>query len=227
MEVLTASKGVRGLAAILVVTSHLSISFAPSLVFTPTPEAMLSFWHWPFVRAFAEGFPWVALFLLLSGFVNALKPIKQMRSGQQDAALRTIALNCFRRSLRLVIPCTIATLISWTICQFGGYKVGKAVDNHWMASTSPEASATFGQAIKDLTWTIYTTWTAADNYYDKNQWTMVWFLKGSMALFLALIATSRAKPSMRMLIIFGLFAWSWRAHDGSYILIPLIPCLPC
>jgi hypothetical protein len=186
---------------------------------------MLSFWHWPFIRPFAEGFPWVALFLLLSGFVNALKPIKQMRSYQQDAALKTIALNSFRRSLRLVIPCTIATLISWTICQFGGYKVGKAVDNWWMANTSPEASATLGQAIKDLTWTIYTTWTAADNYYDKNQWTMMWFLKGSIALFVALLATSRAKPSMRMLIIFGLFAWSWKAHDGSYFFACCFPVL--
>jgi hypothetical protein len=43
---------------------------------------------------------------------------------------------------------------------------------------------------------------------------MVWFLKGSMSLFLVLLATTTAKPSMRMLIVFALFAWSWRAHDG-------------
>jgi len=84
-----------------------------------------------------------------------------------------------------------------------------------MSSTSPDASETFGGALGELLHSFYTTWTSASNYYDANQWCMQWFLRGSMTLYLVLLSLNNAKPSMRRLILLGLFAWSWKMHEGE------------
>jgi len=174
----------------------------------------VSFWHWPIIRTPAEGFPWVAIFFVLSGYVNALKPIKLMRTEQRDTALSGLATSAFRRSLRLVLPCTIVTVLTWIMAQFGAFQIGKAVNSHWLSSTSPAGSAAVWQAIKDLSWAIYSTWVGANNYYDMNQWSMMWFLKGSLALYLLLVAVSKCTPAGRMCIVFAVFALNWKLHDG-------------
>lgn len=208
-------QGFRGIASIFVVASHLSISFKPDLVFTPSPEAAVTFWHWPIIRTFAEGFPWVGIFFVLSGYVNALKPIKLMRNDQRDSALSGLATSALRRSLRLILPCTIITFLTWIMAQFGAFQVGKAVNSHWLSSTSPAGSPTTWQAVKDLAYAYWSTWVGANNYYDMNQWSMMWFLKGSMTLYLVLVAVSRVTPTARMIIIFMLFSIYWKLGDGK------------
>ncbi|KAK3066122.1 hypothetical protein LTS18_002007, partial [Coniosporium uncinatum] len=81
--------------------------------------------------------------------------------------------------------------------------MGRISDSDWMRNTSPKASDSMGQAIRDLFWWMFKTWAHSDNMYDKNQWTMMWFLKGSMTLFVALLATLRFAPKWRVAI----FAW--------------------
>ena len=83
-----------------------------------------------------------------------------------------------------------------------------------MQNTSPSASETWWKSIEELFWAFYTNLTNGTNYYDENQWCMLSFLKGSMTLYLVLMATVRATPVMRRIIIGGLFLWSWKAHDG-------------
>jgi peptidoglycan/LPS O-acetylase OafA/YrhL len=156
----------------------------------------------------------VATFLLLTGFVNALKPIKLARSGRSDVALGSLASSAFRRTLRLMLPCTVATIMSWALCQLGGYEIGRLVESEWMSYTSPPRSTTLFGIASDLIQAIYATWARADNIYDKNQWTMEWFLKGSMVLFVTLLATVKATAKYRMLIFLVLFLYSWESMDA-------------
>jgi hypothetical protein len=137
-----------------------------------------------------------------------------MRTEQRDIALSGLATSALRRSLRLVLPCTVITILTWIMAQFGAFQVGKAVNSHWLSSTSPSASATVWQSIKDLSWAFWCTWVGAANYYDMNQWSMMWFLKGSMALYLILVAVSKVTPGARMSIVFMVFAINWKLHDG-------------
>ena len=115
------------------------------------------------------------------------------------------------------MPPTITTVVSCILAQFGAYTMAKSRGNAWMSSTSPDASATFGDAIGELFHSFYTTWTSASNYYDANQWCMMWILRGSMTLYLVLLGLARAKPSMRRLVLLGLFAWSWKSYEGETI----------
>jgi len=119
-----------------------------------------------------------------------------------------------------MIPPTITTIASCILAQFGAYTLAKSKGNAWMSSTSPDASATFGDAVKELLHSFYTTWTSASNYYDANQWCMMWILKGSMTLYLVLLGLARAKPCMRRLILLGLFVWSWKTHEGEQVSLP-------
>jgi peptidoglycan/LPS O-acetylase OafA/YrhL len=170
----------------------------------------------PFIRIYAEGFPWLAIFLVLTGFVNSLKPIQQARADKTASSLAGLASSAFRRTLRLVLPCTIATIISWTIVQCGGYSIGKMVDSEWMNNTCGAApSGSFFGAIYDLIRAVFRTWAYMDNEYDRNQWAMSWFLKGNMVLYVTLLATVRAQPRHRMLIFLALFLYSCKMCDGK------------
>jgi hypothetical protein len=167
----------------------------------------------PFIRAPLEGYSWVSMFLVLTGFVNALKPIKQARDGRVDAALSGLASSCLRRTSRLVLPCTIATLFSWMACELGWFKMGSIANSVWMRETSPQPSGSVWAALKSLGRAIYDTWTSYSNAMDKNQWVMLWFLKGSLMLYVALLATTSAVAKYRMLIFGGLFLYSWETCD--------------
>ncbi|KAF2434181.1 hypothetical protein EJ08DRAFT_495241 [Tothia fuscella] len=206
--------GLRGIAAVFVVSSHLTLGYAPHLK-QPSRDEHTSpaFYNLPFVRVFSEGVPWVTIFLLLTGFVNALKPIKQARAGRVDSALQGLASSCFRRISRLVLPCTVASFFSWIIAECGGYNLGTMVENSWMNGTSPSPSGSVLGAVRTLLRAIYDTWVVANNGLDRNQWTMLWFLRGSMALYVTLLGTVRATPKYRMIIHSGLFLYSWTTCD--------------
>ncbi|KAF2490070.1 hypothetical protein BU16DRAFT_424020, partial [Lophium mytilinum] len=206
--------GLRGIAAFFVVSSHLTLGYVAWLDHpTRTKDTRLAFYNLPFIRVFAQGSPWVITFLVLTGFVNAIKPIKQGRAGRVDAALSGLASSCFRRSARLVLPCTIATFFSWIICEAGGYKIGNMVESAWMVDTSPLPSTSIQGAICRLLSSIYTTWATGRNVLDKNQWAMIFFLKGSLALYVLLLATVRATARYRMLIFFVMIMFSWAKKD--------------
>jgi peptidoglycan/LPS O-acetylase OafA/YrhL len=212
-----ATQGIRGIAACMVVVSHVIMSLHDHIVYPSSEEVMRhNPSHWPFIHAPAEGFPWLATFFVLSGWVNALKPLALVDSEQSDRALTSLSSGCLRRSARLMLPPAIATGISWVLAQVGAYKIANAQGNSWMKNTSPEGSSTLGIAISDFVKAIYTTWTEGTNYYDGNQWCMLSFLKGSMTLYLVLMATVKATPRMRRIILGIMFVWSWRAHDGTF-----------
>lgn len=205
----------RGLAACFIVCNHVTLSLFEEIIAPPSQEARSeSIWQKPFIYLFFTGFPWVATFLIVSGWVNAIKPLKLMNAGQHEAAVLTLSSSLIRRILRLIAPVTIATIASWVMAQIGAFNIGAMSANGWMNRTSPHPSSSISQAFMDLLHAIYTTWTEASNYYDANLWCMLWFLTGSMCLYLVLIATSQSKPLTRRLILLGLFLWSWRRRDG-------------
>jgi hypothetical protein len=178
-------------------------------------DARPAFYNFPFIRVFSEGVPWVTIFLVLTGFVNALKPIKQARAGRVDSALSGLSSSCFRRISRLVLPCTAATFFSWIIAELGGYNIGTMVESAWMNGTSLAPDESLSGAVRQLFQGIYDTWTVANNALDRNQWTMLWFLRGSLTLYVTLLATVRATSKYRMIIHTGLFCYAWSVNDSK------------
>ncbi|KAE9984417.1 hypothetical protein EG327_005032 [Venturia inaequalis] len=205
--------GLRGIASILVVTSHLVLGYADWLCRPVRNQSdSPAFYNLPFIRIFAEGRPWVCMFLFLTGFVNALKPIKLARAGRVDSALDSLASSCFRRTSRLVLPCTVATVFAWILCEAGGFRIGSMIESGWMNDTSPLPSGSVSAAIRSLFTAISDTWVGRNNI-DKNQWVVHIILRGSLMLYVALLALVRATPGYRMLCFGALFMYAWISRD--------------
>jgi hypothetical protein len=148
-------------------SNHLTLALAPEIISPPTLEARLaSIWQWPFIQAFSTGFPWVAFFLVLSAWVNAIKPLKLLQRGQFEEAVLALSTSCFRRVLRLVAPISVVTILTWFVTQFGVFQLGYNNQNEWLRSTSPRPSESVGDALWKLLYSFYSTWTEAHNHYD-------------------------------------------------------------
>lgn len=203
--------GLRGIAAVFVMFSHLTLAFARYIVLPCLGKGVpMLLMQRPIFRLVGQGAAWVALFIILSGFVNSLKPIKLARAGNTDPALSNLAVSSFRRSFRLVLPATAATIINWFITQFGAYETAKQSNAYWLYATSPSPSSSWGTALEDLLRAIRTTWTYnPDNPYDQPQWALLYLLQGSMFVFTALLVTINLTPRWRVLTVTLLYFWSW------------------
>lgn len=201
----------RGISAVFVVFSHLTIAFARFIVRPGDGVGGPSrYMQLPIFRLVGQGPAWVACFFILSGFVNSLKPIKLARAGQIDTALSNLAVSSFRRSWRLFLPATAATLISWFICQVGGYETARQSDAYWLYVTSPSPSYSWATAVGDLFIAIRKTWTYdPDNPYDQPQWALLYLLQGSMFVFTALLVTINLTPRFRTFCLAVCWFWSW------------------
>ena len=209
-------QGIRGTASFLVVTAHVCRSLAPFLLApTISDKSGPVLLQLPFVRCFVMGRASVAIFAIISGYVNGLKPTRQTRAGQVDATLVGIAKSAYRRTGRFIAPVIVATFMSWLMCQLGAYRLAKVVDSSWIRDTSPKVSVSFPMAFVDLFQNLVTTWTSGANTYDPIQWTMTYLLRGSMLVYLALFATAYVQPRYRMIVYAIMQAYYWWIGDGK------------
>ncbi|KAL8642332.1 MAG: hypothetical protein Q9228_000954 [Teloschistes exilis] len=192
-------------------SSHMVLAFARSIIIpSHGKNGPADLMQRPIFRLVGQGAAWVAVFIILSGFVNSLKPVKLARAGQTEAALSNLAIGSFRRSFRLVLPATAATILSCFITQLGAYETAKKSDAYWLYSTSPSPSSSWGTAVEDLVHAIQTTWTYnPENPYDQPQWALLYLLQGSMFVFTALLVTINLAPRWRVLTLVFLHFWSW------------------
>ncbi|KAI4187823.1 MAG: hypothetical protein LQ346_005426 [Caloplaca aetnensis] len=206
--------GLRGIASVLVVTAHICRSLVPHLL-SPAMSDKLppTLFQLPFLRCLVMGRASVAIFALVTGYVNSLGPLKKSRAGNADVALAGIAKSAFRRFGRFMIPAMVATILSWLACQFGAYNVAHVANSAWIRDTSPTASASFAGAFYDLFKNLGTTWIDGMNQYDRIQWTLTYLLKGSMMTYLSLFALIYVKPRWRMALIAGMFYFKWKSGD--------------
>ena len=208
---LTRSKGLRGIAAIFVMSSHMVLAFARYIV-RPADglHAHSSLLQKPFFRLVGQGPAWVALFFILSGFVQALKPVKLAKDGNIETALSNLGVSSFKRSFRLFLPATAATILSWFVCQLGGYETARNSDAYWLYTTSPTPSLCWTDAIDHLVYAIRTTWTYnPDNPYDQPHWALLYLLHGSMFVFTVLLVTINLKSRFRVSALVVCYFWSF------------------
>lgn len=197
-------------------SDHICRSLAPSIVYPAMSDSIPPvLFQLPFLRCLFSGRPSVALFVILSGFVNALKPIQQIRAGLIDDTLSGVAKSAFRRTGRFILPAMIATIISWLVCQIGGYTLAKGVEAAWIRDTSPVPSASIAWAFIDLLENLIKTWTDGGNKYDMVQWALTFLLKGSMMVYLTIVATAYVQSRYRMLIYALMYCYFWKLGDGK------------
>jgi peptidoglycan/LPS O-acetylase OafA/YrhL len=208
-------QGLRGIASLLVVWTHIARAFDEDLFKPVSAEKGVAprFFQYPILRILIQGRIGVSIFSLVTGYVCALKPIRQFRAGQHDAAFVGIAKSAFRRIPRLFLPTTFATVIIWFICQFGVFEVSNRATGWWLNYSAPNVTPYIGPAVRNLLLNIITTWTKIWNAYDINQWTLQPLLKGAFLIYVMLFATAYTKPRYRMIVELGMFVYYYVANE--------------
>ncbi|KAL1591930.1 hypothetical protein SLS60_011522 [Paraconiothyrium brasiliense] len=213
MQDSTWADGLRGIAALYVASSHIVLCLGrqftnPCCADSETKTPWL--FQRPFLRLIASGHSWVALFFVLLGFVNALKPIKQARNGDSESALLGLSTASFRRSFRLVLPATAATIISWALCQTGVYELARNSDAYWLYTNTPVPSESWCGALFDLVKALMSTWRfGPGNVYDQPQWALIYLLMGSIMAFFVLLATVQLTSIWRTITLTLCLLWSF------------------
>ena len=149
----TNGQGIRGIASLFIVTSHLVRAYIPNYLspaddYNEPPHVFQR----PFLRIIAAGPFWTSIFFLLSGYVCAFKPIRLSNAGQADEARRVIASSAFRRVFRIAVPATILTFFAWSLTQMGAFRTVGPYEfwADWLPFTTPRYVRGFIPAIRAL-----------------------------------------------------------------------------
>ncbi|PGH27360.1 hypothetical protein AJ80_00838 [Polytolypa hystricis UAMH7299] len=206
--------GLRGVASFIVVTGHLCTAFVPYLHDASAGEGQWPLlFQYPILRLCVAGRAAVAMFFILTGYVNSLNPIKNSTNGNFELALSNLAKSTFTRSGRLVFPTNVAAFVAWLFCQVGASNLARRVDSPWIRMVTKEPGPTFWQAIKKLMVNLTFFWHNGDGTYDPTHWSIVYFLQGSMRLYLVLLATMLVKTKWRMAVVAALYIFGWCTSD--------------
>lgn len=212
MSPIAAQQGLRGLASVLVVTTHLARAWDFALFYpkdwdnVPGPRM----WQLPIIRVPFQGRIGVPIFAFLTGFVCALKPLKlAYHHDNPSAALSSVARSAFRRVPRLVLPSTIATLIGFIAVVFGGLKTATRCDSFWVRFDAPNAEPTFAKELRRLFRTLLSVWTDTDNPYDRHQWAMRPLLVGAFQVYVLVAATMGMRFRYRVVVHVALLIYWW------------------
>lgn len=165
-------EGLRGLAALAVVFSHLGMEFFPTAVVGGHREAHIPAEQWLYdspLRGFYAGFFAVCIFFVLSGYVLSLKYLRTLDT-------RVISDALAKRYFRLA-PAVIASTLLMAIA--AGLLNGMAL---------PQWSAHLLSAAREG---VYGSFLFGDNVHNSVTWTMQVELLGSLILFVYLLAFGR------------------------------------
>ncbi|KAK2813620.1 hypothetical protein FQN50_000015 [Emmonsiellopsis sp. PD_5] len=206
--------GLRGIASFIVVTGHICTAFAPYLHSPSTSkEGWPLLFQLPILRLCVGGRAAVCIFFLVTGCVNSLNPIKNSQAGNTETALTNLARSTFTRSGRLLFPTDIAAIVAWSFCQLGFFNMARRADSPWVRMVTREQGPTAWEALKGLGNNLTFFWNSGSPTYDPVHWTIVYFLTGSMRIYLTLLATTLVKSRWRVAIVLFLYIFAWCTSD--------------
>lgn len=218
--------GFRGVMSFLVFVRHFLLPWYPNLDHGyGQGSGNDSILQLPVLRILYSG-PNVPVFLVVSGYVMSLKPIKLARQGRWDAIRTSLASGAFRRAMRIFPPPIISTFGVMVMAQSGLFDYPYAtlpghVPTHPHQMTSPmrQFVSWTGFIYNDLTnpW----TWsTRLELMYGAHLWTISLQFRCSMVLFLVLLALTglRRIPRTILLLFITIFSLSHGRWDVALYL---------
>lgn len=197
----------------MVLTGHLVTSFAQYLhnpaVSENGPSLLL---QWPFFRLVVGGRGAVAVFFIITGYVNALSPIRRLANDDVAVALHNMSRSCFARTGRLVFPTSIAIILTWAAAQLGAFKMGWRIDAPWIQ----KGCFYDDDFLTSLYWlgrNLTVFWRTAKSYYDGVHWSLPYFLASAFRVYVVLLVMAMVGKGSRYFIIGFLWAFAWISND--------------
>jgi hypothetical protein len=183
--------------------------------------------QWPVARFFLQGRTGITIFSFVTGYVCALRPIRQIRKGDREGALESITWSAMRRIPRLVIPATVATVIAWFLAQLGLFEVAKRTDSMWIGANTVGRSSDMVDALASLPYNLATTWLRRKNIYSDDQSTLLPLLRGGMFVYVFMMATTYVQNGYRVLLSLLMWFYFWMANDCKLADVSLDSYVDC
>lgn len=201
-------EGIRGLASLIVVFSHLALTYWPALHSGQQADVMSGFelkvFNSPFTFFYSGTFA-VCIFFVMSGFVLSFK----FSRTKDDSCIRELML---KRYPRLMIPVLISVLISYLLMKFGLMFGPAAPISPWL-----KGAYAFQPSILDaLNEGLWMSFLTGSSHYNWVLWTMKIEFLGSIGVFslCLLLKGVRWRPLFYSLLICALIAMF--GIDGGY-----------
>lgn len=204
-----ALEGLRGVASLVVVASHLALTFWPALHGEPGGTSKATWpevvFHSPLSFVYG-GFFAVAVFFVMSGYVLTFE---YARTGNDDA-LRAMMI---KRYPRLMPPVFATALITFGCMKFGLLLNNEVMPSSWIASLY-RFEPNLGVALREGLWGSLLL---GECQYNPPAWSMRIELLGSLALLALVLVTKNFRPrslffamaALALVASTGVFATYW------------------
>lgn len=224
--------GVRGCAAAIVVIFHTSLAYSSTIVFWGygLESKNYNLLQLPIIRIIYSGHAMVAIFFVVGGYVNALKPISLLHAQDFETLGRNLSSSLLRRIVRLCLPVIISTfgialtlrLGLWepsrrnlTVIRFpDGFPplqdsfIGEL--RHWYSEMERLFNLFAGSYFTE---------------YDVHTWTIPAELRASMVLTLVLLMLSRCTVRARLVFMVLLAGYTLTCGMWEIVLYIMGACL--
>lgn len=218
--------GLRGFAAFLVYWHHHQLwAHGMNNVFENGTgfDGHRQFVTLPVVRHFFTGGHYaVSTFFVISGYVLASKPLSLMAAGEYVQLGDNIASALFRRWFRLFLPLIAVCLVFLTTY----HALGMWVRNQEQQGTWREEVWNFYLVFKNFSF-VFKEGGQPWIDYQFHSWSIPVEMRGSVVIYTALMALSRATRNARLLCEVGLIYYFMYISDGAYFAMFVAGMLLC
>lgn len=209
----THDQGFRGIASFMVLTGHLLTAFSKYLHSPALEEnGPVLLFQYPFFRLVVGGRGALAVFFIITGYVNALNPVKHFAANNTAVSLHSMARSCFSRTGRLVFPASIQLTITWAATQLGAFHMGKRIDAPWI-ERGCFYDDEFWPSVRFLLRNLTVYWKTGKSFYDGVLWSLPWFLASAFRVYTILLVMALVSTRYRYAITGFLWAFAWIADD--------------
>jgi peptidoglycan/LPS O-acetylase OafA/YrhL len=187
--------GVRGVASLIVFILHWSHNPYPSVNSGWGHGDKTSLWLLPFIRLVYSGAAMVSVFFVVSGFVLSHRFVQRMHRQEYPELFAALTSITWRRAIRLFLPAFASSLMALLCVCLGIIDVPKKVN---------------GQPFKhglvaylDFLDAESNPWDWAADYsgfYNPQLWSIAVEFRGSMVVFLMIMALARTRTSVRLAV---------------------------
>ncbi len=203
--------GMRGVAALFVVLSHVVAGFAPSVYFGGRADE--DAWWWT-VFSVTPGFFvingafHVHLFFVLSAYVIA---------GSSDGARTPLLSQCAARIVRLSFPCAAAILLTYMLFKLDAMYMAKAseiVGHPWIERQYSDPNISWSHALAEALGTYYLT---GGSILVPVLWTMQRELIGSIGIYIIFKSASAASTRLMAYVAIAALCVVARLEPQNYL----------
>ncbi|KAK7746555.1 hypothetical protein SLS62_009352 [Diatrype stigma] len=211
--------GVRGVASLIVFALHWTHVYYPSVNSSWGYKDNTSLWLLPFVRLIYSGAAMVAVFFVVSGFVLSHRFIQRMHRHEYPELFASLSSITFRRAIRLFLPAFASSLLAYICTDLDLVSVPNKVDGKHFTHGLAAYFDFLDMESDPWNWDV-----SFFGFYNPQLWSIAVEFRGSMVVFLLIVALARVRPVVRLGVegLLVLHGFTHKRWDAALFVVGMI-----